>query len=221
MKSDDYKPSVDSFLKEVADHKMTGHVIHGAYRHITFSRPGSSVYRFHLTTWPGYLAISGDMGSFVFSRLPDMFEFFRDKWINPQYWAEKIQATNKHGGHRKFSFDRLKAAVETDFNNWDFDDEEQKAAAWKAVTEDLFEEAESSDLQFATSTVMDWKCPVTGQEFNDFWEHDLEDYTHHYIWCCRAILWGIEQFDAATAEKEKALVEAARLVRLPEMKEAA
>lgn len=202
MKHDDYKPSVDEFLRDVATHEMTVRTDDGTFRHITFGRPGSSVYRFHLTTWPGYIAISGDMGCFVFSRLPDMFEFFRDKWINPGYWAEKIQATNKHGGHRKFSFDLLKKAIAADFENWDFEDEAQKSAAWKEIADDysgLLYEAECSDLQFATSTVMDWKCPITGQEFHDFWEHDLEDYTHHFIWCCRAILWGIEQYDAATA----------------------
>lgn len=200
--TDAYQPPIDTFLRDIADHKMTGHVIDGAYRHITFSRPGSSTYRFHLTTWPGYLCISGDMGCFVFSRLTDMFEFFRDKWINPGYWAEKIQATNKHGGHRKFSDDRLKEAVANDFEGWDFEDDEQKAAAWKAITDDwdgLLYNAQGSDIQHAVGEVMDWKCPVTGQGFTDFYEHDLEDYTYHFIWCCRAILWGIEQYDAGRA----------------------
>ena len=202
--TDNYHPANDNFLRDVADHKMTGHVIDGAYRHITFSRPGSSVYRFHLTSWPGYLCISGDMGCFVFSRLTDMFEFFRDKWINPSYWAEKIQATNKHGGHRQFSFDLLKKAVKADFENWDFESDEQKAAAWKEIDGDfgLFFDADGSDRQFATSTVMDYECPITGQKFEDFWEHDMEDYTYHFIWCCRAILWGIQQFDAGRAAIE-------------------
>ena len=28
---------------------------------------------FDIVTWPGYLCYSGDMGCFVFTRLPDMF----------------------------------------------------------------------------------------------------------------------------------------------------
>ena len=205
MMTDDYKPNADIFLRDVANHKMTGHIIDGVYRHITFSNAGSSVYKFHLTTWPGYLCISGDMGCFVFSRLTDMFEFFRDKWINPGYWAEKIQATAKTSGHRKFDFQRLKKAVADDFEQWEFEDDKQKAAAWKEIDDEwggLFYEADGSDQQFAVRAVMDWKCPITGQEFHDFWEHDLEDYTYHFIWCCRAILWGIEQFDAGRAAIE-------------------
>lgn len=205
--TDTYKPDQDTFLRDVADHKMTGHVIDGVYRHITFGRPGSSVYRFHITTWPGYLCISGDMGCFVFSRLTDIFEFFRDKWINPCYWAEKIQATNKHGGHLKFSDDRLKQAVADDFEQWDFESDEQKAAAWKEIDDEwdgLFYNACGGDHHHAVREVMDWKCPVTGQRFVDFYEHDLQDYTYHYIWCCRAILWGIQQFDAGRAAIEAA-----------------
>ncbi|RVL37959.1 hypothetical protein [Sinorhizobium meliloti] len=203
--ADDYKPTIDTFLRDVADHKMTGHIDNGAYRHITFSRPGSSVYRFHITTWPGYLCISGDMGCFVFSRLTDMFEFFREKNINPQYWAEKIQATNKHGGHREFSGEYYVDAIKADFEGWDFDSDEQREEAWKAIEDDwdgLLRHADDRDMNHAIREAMEWKCPVTGQEFHDFYEHTLEGYTYHFIWCCRAIRWAIEQYDAATTAVE-------------------
>jgi hypothetical protein len=32
---------------------------------------------FDVVTWPGHLSISGDMGCFVFTRVDDMFTFFR------------------------------------------------------------------------------------------------------------------------------------------------
>lgn len=66
----------------------------GVHRHIRFRRPGTSLYSFDLTTWPGYLAISGDVEVFVFSRERDMFGFFggNRKHIDPGYWAEKVRA---------------------------------------------------------------------------------------------------------------------------------
>lgn len=66
----------------------------GLHRHVRFAKPGTGLYRFSLVTWPGYLAISGDVESFTFSREPDMFGFFgrhRNR-INPSYWAEKCVA---------------------------------------------------------------------------------------------------------------------------------
>lgn len=66
----------------------------GVHRHLRFRRPGTSIGYFNLTTWPGHLAISGDVEAFVFAREHDMFGFFgsnRER-INPTYWAEKVQA---------------------------------------------------------------------------------------------------------------------------------
>jgi len=33
--------------------------------------------------------------------------------------------------------------------------------------------------------------------FPDFYEVDSEDYSHRFVWCCYALAWGIEQYDAA------------------------
>ncbi|AII27758.1 hypothetical protein B9J07_12835 [Sinorhizobium sp. LM21] len=207
----DYYEKLDKakaeFLRDAGKHEMLIKQDDGVYRHIRFSQGGSSVYHFDITTWPGYLCISGDMGCFVFARTMDMFTFFRGERINPSYWSEKLQATNNRSGHRRFSFDLLKEAVAADFEHWDFDSDEQKAAAWKAITDDwdgLFYSAEGSDLHHAVSEVMDWECPVTKQKFQDFWEHDLEDYTHHFMWCCNAIQWAIQQYDAANKAEGRA-----------------
>jgi hypothetical protein len=40
---------------------------------------------------------------------------------------------------------------------------------------------------------------VEGFRFHDAWEWDLRDYGWQYLWCCHAIVWGIAQYDAATA----------------------
>lgn len=99
------QPNEKSFLRDVKDHVMEIRQDDGLYRSIRFQKPGRWTYGFDITTWPGYLCISGDMGCFVFARLPDMFEFFRgqkphikgDKTlgINLGYWAEKVQAQDR------------------------------------------------------------------------------------------------------------------------------
>ena len=207
----DYYEKLDKakaeFMRDAAQHEMVVQQDEGVFRHIRFSHGGSSVYHFNITTWPGYLCISGDMGCFVFARTTDMFEFFRGDKINPGYWSEKLQATNNRSGHEAFSFDLLKEAVAADFENWDFDSDEQKAEAWKEIVGDgysgLFYDADGSDLQHAVGEVMDYVCPVTKQRFQDFWEHHLHDYTYHFMWCCNAVQWAIQQYDALVKVKDE------------------
>ncbi|URN11302.1 hypothetical protein LUW77_03145 [Streptomyces radiopugnans] len=73
----------------------------GLYRHLRFMSPRTSEFRFELVTWPGSLTIRGDYGDpHTFSRLDDMFQFFRAdrrRGINPHYWAEKL---GRDGGRR-------------------------------------------------------------------------------------------------------------------------
>lgn len=84
----------ERFTRETAGHEMT--VLHddGLYRHVRFMNPKSSGYWFDLMTVPGMLVFCGDGDSFVFRRIPDMFEFFRGRVgrINPHYWSEKLAA---------------------------------------------------------------------------------------------------------------------------------
>lgn len=200
-----HEPSNDKFLKDVADHTLNIHLDNGVHRHITFGKGESYHMRFSLVTWPGYLAITGDMKDFVFSRTRDMFEFFRQKDINARYWAEKIVATSKNGGHRKFSTELYQQAIKDDFAGWKFKNAAEKKASWAAIKDEWdglfrFGDGEGHD---AVREAMDWKCPVSGNRFIDFWDHTFDDYTYHYIWCIRAIRWGIEQFDAAIATTKK------------------
>ena len=66
------------FLRDVQQHQIQVIRHDGVNRHIRFKRPGSMSYYFDLITWPGHLCYTGDMGTYVFRRMDDMFEFFRD-----------------------------------------------------------------------------------------------------------------------------------------------
>ena len=51
----------------------------GLYRHLRMSTDDSFIWSWEIITWPGRLAIRGDIGrELVFTRVPDMFDFFRD-----------------------------------------------------------------------------------------------------------------------------------------------
>lgn len=31
--------------------------------------------------------------------------------------------------------------------------------------------------------------------FEDLFERDFQKYTHHFLWCCYALAWGVQQHD--------------------------
>src|SRR5690606_7564229 len=120
-------PAEEEFLKDVTDHKVR--ILHddGVYRHLRFKRPNTGCMHFDIVTWPGYLAYSGDMGCYVFSRLNDMLEFFRGPdegplRINISYWAEKLQA--KDGGRHhscsvtEFSDEKFRRVIQSIRKDW-------------------------------------------------------------------------------------------------------
>jgi hypothetical protein len=71
--------TAEQFLKDVATHSMKVERDDGVYRHLKFRGPESNSWNlwFDIITWPQCLVINGDMGSWTFARVNDMFTFFR------------------------------------------------------------------------------------------------------------------------------------------------
>lgn len=71
-----YAQAYSDFLSETAEHQLV--MLHGdgLYRHPRIQKPGTCMWSWDITTWPGRLAISGDIADgFVFTRLEDMIDF--------------------------------------------------------------------------------------------------------------------------------------------------
>lgn len=190
------QPTKTNFAKRVRGFKMKVFHDEGIYRHIRFGKTDTQWDSFDIVTWPGHLSYSGDMGDYTFERLPDMFEFFRNDTggINPGYWGEKLQAVDRRNGWKEYSPDKYEDRIKEWFNEyWEFDNPKQKREAWENIEWDGLLNADSEEG--AHHKAYNYECPITKQEFNDFWECDLKDYTFHYIYCCRAIVWGIEKYD--------------------------
>lgn len=193
------------FDNDLVDHKMTIYRDDGLYRHLNFARPaglGSTwYYWFEIITWPGVLMIRGDCGSYVFSRITDMFEFFNDPMINPGYWGEKVIAVDKHSPVYEFSSQRLSERVTSEFNGFVEDRELDKEAAdslWRDISEEVLcamslESAHQLLSEFSSRSAPDFS-------FVDTWDWDLKDFSYQYLWCCWAILYAIAQYKAAKAE---------------------
>jgi len=203
------QPTEESFLKDVANHSLEILKDDGVYRHLRLSNHGSWDMRFDIVTWPGYLAYSGDMGCFVFSRLDDMFEFFRtdrrDKdhlGINLSYWGEKLEAVERSGDsgvYKEFSEEKLKERIEETLDQWKEDyelDQDEMEELRFNVDVDILDNLDQGP-GVAFDHLNRFSYPVGGHifEFTDSWEWNYREYTYRYIWCCYALAWAIKKYD--------------------------
>lgn len=206
------------FERDVAQHQMTVIRDDGVDRHIKFREPGNSCYWFEILTWPGALCIRGDCGTYVFSRLTDMFEFFRTDdrgdpaklYINPQYWREKLLAVNNDGCGKGSAtrfcaedFERhVRERVESHLEGYEISDE-RRAELMERIQDEVLDHAHDGDIR-AFDKLNEFYDEEFPRLFEDYCEWNCNEYTFHFMWCLYAIAWAIRQFDAAKAEKQAA-----------------
>ena len=198
------------FFKDIANHKMTVLLDNGIYRHLRFAKPNERSYWFEIITYPGELILTGDMGTYVFRRLEDMFTFFRSEnknatnlEINPSYWGEKLVATGNNSlwsSHLEFSGETFRKRVEENLKDW-LADETVSEEEGKQVTEEVAGMLDainnSEDERESIGAARDFSFKVNDHrfEFYDPWEWNCKEFRYHYLWCCYAIVWGIAQYD--------------------------
>ncbi len=211
----------ERFLRDVAEHAMTVIREDGVSRHIRFAKPGTGCMHFDLITWPGILCYTGDMGTYVFQRTTDMFEFFRHDRaynqsrgrklsINLGYWIEKLIAIDgsRHGGKvKEFDDEKFKRVINEYRVDWMRDakergtlDKDGRRELWEAVEDEVIgvlddggDRAQYAAYDFNHTAPSD--AQRRGWQFDDLFEHDFTEYTHSIIWCCYALAWGIEKYD--------------------------
>jgi hypothetical protein len=192
--TDPHAAIAERFARDTAHHEMTIKHDDGLYRHLRFKQPERGAYWFDLITWPGCLTIRGDIGtSYTFSRLPDMFEFFRGKHINPHYWSEKLDAGRdsvkvySEAVFRRQVVEDFVAAVQCS----DAPRGLGKAVRAEILDQDLSVESEARALLGSFDFM--------GFTFGDAWEWSCTDYDWSFLWACHAIVWGIGWYDQARA----------------------
>jgi hypothetical protein len=191
--------TVEQFLFDVKLHVMTVRQDNERYRHLLFKSPKDSWNMwFEIVTWPNSLMINGDMGAWSFSRVEDMFMFFRsDKLdINASYWAEKIISESRFGGpSERFDMDTYKENVLSRLDGYELYDSQFKKQIIEALNDEVFRD--DSDESTARRDLVDFKHGAF--QFTESWEINGKAYTYHFLWCLYAIVWGIQQYDAAKA----------------------
>ena len=199
------------FLRDIKNHAMIVIQDDGIRRHLRFKRPDTTAMYFDLVTWKGHLCYTGDMGTYVFSRIEDMFEFFREYKssgrleINPYYWSEKVLAADPDGievySPEVFT-DRINEWVDNYINELrdNFDDSDGSEWVETDHIKNLREDVQDNVLSYAhdgeyaaLQAAHDYE--FEGFQFTDFWETKCHEYSFRFSWCCFAIVWAIRKYD--------------------------
>lgn len=171
-----YPAQYRHLLEQTGDHELN--VLHrdGLYRHLRFQKPGTGMWHWDLVTWPGSLAIRGDIGEgYIFTRERDMLGFFDhgqpDGHINPGYWAEKLDLgcrSVKEFSAEKFSAWLTKQGLHFDARN-----------AEAGTVDQAIEHCDDNGIQWDVDDPESW-----------------QDYRYHFILALHAILWGAKRYHA-------------------------
>lgn len=207
-----YTCTEDQFLQDAGSHVMTVIRDDGMHRHLRFRKalPAGNGYWFDLITWPGSLCIDGDMGTYVFRRLDDMFEFFRTDreynerrgqklGINLSYWAEKLRAPTSDGA-KEFDENRFNSVIRECLVNWMRDErdqttEEERRELWDAVHDQVIHADGDERKMTAAYDFVHTVRPGLQFVFQDLWGYNFQRYTFHFEWICYAIAWGVKTYD--------------------------
>ena len=199
------EPTAETFLRDTTDHRMKVYMDNGLYRHVRFNSTISQFNMwFELVTWPSHLTIAGDMGTWTFSRVEDMFRFFRssgDLEINPYYWSEKLQ-NGTHGGRdsaRVFSEDAFAEQLFDQLqNHFGFEgkrlDELTAALKDEVLCYDNQHELLLAARDFKHEDFAFDPCELPSGKI----------YCYHFLWCLYAIVWGIQKWDESQRETQEA-----------------
>ncbi|HHQ6055214.1 hypothetical protein ACMGDF_06270 [Morganella morganii] len=208
-----------SFQNDTKLHEMTCIKSDGVHRHYHFSNPKYSNYWFDIVTVPGYLFMTGDMGTWAFSRINDMIQFFNHDRIDYGYWAEKLQMgscrSEVTAAYKEVDLSSTLKYYRESLEEWlaDILDGEDDKDALEAIKSSYNEFA--ARIGQLKSLVFDYSsASISEHAFcHAVSEADMEDDscdghsspwdwdnlsphfkpTHHYAWACEAIRYACQR----------------------------
>lgn len=189
--SDPYQQeSLDQVKAAFAEHELTVLRDDSVYRHLRYRKPGSSMYWFDIHTSPGLLTITGDIGTFVFSRVPDMLSFFADSThADVPYWQHQLLAPAPQDviKHDRAAASRAVVDQVTDMTDgWPND---AVVELQRAVDTDLSDALDNEHELLGAILNFEWTSSGDGYtfEFSDPQDLMTRTYTVQYLFACHAL----------------------------------
>lgn len=164
--------SDDSFK----DHQITELSRNGVFRSWRCGRPSSGTYRFFITTYPGVIVVTGDIGDLIVERVYDMLPWCRDAVDSTEYFAQKVPHAIPT---KEFSLDVLRAWIAEML----VDEECNLLAGGRELLQEADEDAQSGEygeehFYRELADIFDGADPPSWQAWNS-----------NFLWCRDAIRW--------------------------------
>ena len=194
--------SHDQFLSEMKDHKMKVVLDTEKHKHLSFSSGGFE-HGFEIISFPYHVMITGDMGTYTFSRTDDMLRWFvkdggkaiarPEKEL--QRWRQKLVSVDSQLGVVKNSLTQTVKMIEQCEENFIECHPDQKGAI-KEVFSDLLRSGEDG-VGMLLHELLTFEITIDGEEhapFSDFEDEDVGVYVLQFAWCCYALNFGIGMY---------------------------
>ena len=154
-----------------AEHAIETQLNDGVFRHFRCAKPGTGSYAFNITTFPGRLVVTGDIGTLVVERVRDMFEWAPNAVESIDYFAQKVPSCMPT---REWD-DAIAQA-------W-LDEEISEATGDRLESLEMIAVSLEDGRQFFEIALFESGL-VDGCEWPDF-----KTYTADYLWCREAVRW--------------------------------
>jgi hypothetical protein len=176
-----------ALVRKDFERHIAEHIVHEVYRnglhgHWRCAKPNTGIYSFCVTTWPGYLAYTGDMGDYVFSRTYDMLTWMSDACRAPAYASEKCVAAN-HNGIYQYCDEIFQEQLDQRLAEL----EEWSASTGKQVPPDTLDAI--NEVRGAASDGEHFA--LHAMYMSGLWDEipSCRTFTFHFLWCLHAIDW--------------------------------
>lgn len=187
-------PTVNSVIAEriataqrAAKRDFHGHVLRcdlnqGLYRCWRGGQPDSSFYHFYITTKPGTLIVTGDIGDLVLERTDDMLAWSRSAINSISYFAEKVV---RPMATREYDPDVAEAWYYETVRDRDYYDYEHRRKLKEIVRDEL---GHDFNDQHAVEAAIYESEIAEGEDWPK-----LNNYTWNFLWCREAVKWLLAQ----------------------------
>lgn len=177
--------------KAFKDHVVTEELRVGVFRSWKCAKPGTGVYAFRVTTWPGVVAINGDIGEIMVSRTYDTLAWARNSIESIDYFAEKVITKPVE----EFSWDGFEEWAK-DYLAQSFDDSGYSDEATYLKYREEVEEALTWEGSLGEEGLYDRLSEVfDGCDYPSF-----RTYTSNFLWCREALRWFLSKHNEAPVE---------------------
>lgn len=166
-------------IAEMAAYSLRNHTLRcnldrGLFRNWTCS-DGTSAYRFNISTEPGRLLVSGDVGELLLERYWDMLHWARTAVRDIHYFHGKCVPSIKT---REWDAACAREWVLCERRQ----ERREQCGMTAALARDLYDAASDSEHAFFTELTDSGYCD--GSDYPD-----CDNYTHSFLWCREALRW--------------------------------